>query len=197
MTCPPPPTAILTPASGTGHGLTLTLTQTDPDAGRPSIQMVQPTVDVSLSPHPTEHPVSPAGHSAEHRRSTRRPAPLQARSLSLARVRVAPPGRRVVLPAGWSDASRQVDRNAHAAPDRPLHASRSRAWGRPPSPSTGHGGVRPPQPRPRAVVASPCPSPPAIPTGWTCPGSPSTRPRPPARPRWPPAGFTLGLAVRR
>ena len=33
----PVPTALLTPASGQGHGLTLTLTQTDPDTGPPTL----------------------------------------------------------------------------------------------------------------------------------------------------------------
>ncbi len=51
---PPVPSRYLTPASGSGHGLTLTLTQTDPDTTGPvSLHVVQPTVDVSLSPHPS------------------------------------------------------------------------------------------------------------------------------------------------
>ncbi len=43
---PAVPTALLTPASGVGHGLTLTLTQTDGDRGPQSLQTVQPTVNV-------------------------------------------------------------------------------------------------------------------------------------------------------
>jgi len=101
---PPIPTRYLTPPTGVGHGLTLTLSQTDPD-GRPvSLQAVQPTVDVSLSPHPTAGlllPGSKPSNPVDRLRNPLAPAP---RSLSLGGFPL-PPRTHVVLPAGWSDVS--------------------------------------------------------------------------------------------
>ena len=67
---PPVPPRYLTPASGSGHGLTFTVTQTDPDSAGPvSLHTVQPTVDVSLSPHPTNSGL-PTGAPLAARRSS-------------------------------------------------------------------------------------------------------------------------------
>ena len=49
---PPIPTDLLTPASGVGHGLTLTLAQTDSDSGPRILNGVEPTADLTISPHP-------------------------------------------------------------------------------------------------------------------------------------------------
>jgi beta-glucosidase len=48
---PPIPTDLLTPASGVGHGLTLTLTRTNSDPGIGILQGVEPTADLTISPH--------------------------------------------------------------------------------------------------------------------------------------------------
>ncbi len=103
---PPIPSRYLTPASGTGHGLTLTLTQTDPDATGPvSLGAVQPTVDVSLSPHPTTSHLLPT--------LTRPVAPVDRLhnplgqgigEFPLSRTTAAAHSH-VVLPPGWSDVS--------------------------------------------------------------------------------------------
>ena len=99
---PPIPTDLMTPASGVGHGLTLTLAQTDSDSGPLILRGVEPTADLTISPHPT---------------STSAPAPLT----STAPVDQPQGGRsivdkvlalghrphqttsRVVLPAGWTN----------------------------------------------------------------------------------------------
>ncbi len=100
------PARYLTPASGSGHGLTLTVTQTDPDATGPvSFSGVQPTVDVSLSPHPTTShllpTVTPPVAPVERLQN-----PLAGRSglLPLGRSGAADHAH-VVLPPGWSDVS--------------------------------------------------------------------------------------------
>ena len=96
----PVPTELLTPASGIGHGLTLTLTQTDPDTGPLSVRTVQPTVDLSLRPHPSVNTIlrtskSPATVSQNHNFLT--PA------RRAAGAPLSPTRSRVVLPAGWTD----------------------------------------------------------------------------------------------
>ena len=99
------PPRYLTPASGTGRGLTLTLTQTDPDTSGPlSVQSVQPSVSVSLSPHPAARsllPGAPASPSVERFGS---PPALGSRSLLPGRP-LSPNHTHVVLPPGWSDVS--------------------------------------------------------------------------------------------
>ncbi len=111
----PVPTRLLTPANGVGHGLTLTLTQSDPDDGNSSasvpsvssaqtVRYVQPTVDISLSPHPSAGrllaeaaPIAPVD---------RLESPLGRGVGSFALGREASPAHtHVVLPAGWSDVS--------------------------------------------------------------------------------------------
>ncbi len=105
---PPVPSAYLTPASGSGHGLTLTLTQTDVDTGPQSIQTVQPTVDVGISPHPAGQLLPTPGPHAPpvvpgSANLARGPLSLGRRAFAQA---VAPSERsRIVLPAGWSDVS--------------------------------------------------------------------------------------------
>ncbi len=99
---PPVPTDLLTPSSGEGHGLTLTLAQTDPDTGPASEQLVEPTVDASIRPHPSpsplpESPASPiAGSRARHRPSIVRG------SLGLGGA-ISSNRSDIVLPPGWSD----------------------------------------------------------------------------------------------
>jgi beta-glucosidase len=99
----PVPTRYLTPASGSGHGLTMTLTQTDPDTTGPvSLQVVQPTVDMSLSPHPTTSSLLPITAAAAPVDRLRSPLGLGAGVLQLGPSL----GRtHVVLPPGWSDVS--------------------------------------------------------------------------------------------
>ncbi len=97
---PPVPTELLTPASGIGHGLTLTLTQTDPDTGPLSVRTVQPTVDLSLRPHPSVNTILPTSNS---------PATVSQNHNFLTPARraagapLSPTRSRVVLPAGWTD----------------------------------------------------------------------------------------------
>lgn len=101
---PPVPPVVLTPADGTGHGLTLTLTQTDPGAGPASVQSIQPTVDTSLSPHPSTNPLLPASTpSAPVDRRHRLLGP--ARGMPSLAYPASPTRSHVVLPAGWSDVS--------------------------------------------------------------------------------------------
>lgn len=114
-TLPPVPSDLLTPASGLGHGLTLTLTQTDPDESSPdsdgdvvtsgpsSLQVVEPTVETTIGPHPSvgqlvAHPASPP--TTPDRLSS----PLVRGSPALGGSTV-PTGSRVVLPPGWSNAT--------------------------------------------------------------------------------------------
>ena len=109
------PTSLLRPASGSGHGLTVTISRTDASANpsaeavaldeAQSYQLVQPTVDIAIRPHPSTalflpglSPGAPTDQS-----------PLQP-SLGLPRRRreeFSPTRTRVVLPAGW--------RNVHVA----------------------------------------------------------------------------------
>jgi beta-glucosidase len=100
---PAVPPRYLTPTSGQGHGLTLTLTQTAPNAGSGpvSLRSVQPTVNVSLSPHPTTTRLLP---------STTPGAPVE--RVHNPGIGSFPLGHRtgaththVVLPPGWSDVS--------------------------------------------------------------------------------------------
>ncbi len=105
---PPIPTGWLTPASGSGNGLTLTLTQVVSGGGSQSMQSVEPTVDLSITPHPA------IGRSLPTPNSVPAPfSPLPAigsnRPLTIGRrpsVGPRPPTRsQVVLPAGWSAAT--------------------------------------------------------------------------------------------
>jgi beta-glucosidase len=102
---PAVPTALLTPASGVGHGLTLTLTQTDDDVGPLSMQTVQPTVNVSLSPHPSSRRLLP-GSAASTAPVDRLHSPLSSAgtSPSLGRGRIRN-HTHTVLPPGWTDVS--------------------------------------------------------------------------------------------
>ena len=106
---PAVPTSLLRPASGSGHGLTVTINRTDATANPTaaavaldtvqSYQLVQPTVDIAIRPHPSTalflpglSPGAPTDQS-----------PLQP-SVGLPRGRgeeFSPTRSRVVLPAGW------------------------------------------------------------------------------------------------
>ena len=103
---PPVPSRYLTPASGAGHGLTLTLTQTDPDATGPaSLNAVQPTVDVSLRPHPaTSHLLPTVTPSAAPVERLHNPLAQGTGLFPLSRATSAA-HTRVTLPPGWSDVS--------------------------------------------------------------------------------------------
>ena len=103
------PTALLRPASGSGHGLTVTLTRTDATANPTaaavaldtvqSYQSVQPTVDIAIRPHPSTALFLP-GLSPGTADTTR--APLRPSvGLPLGRGADLPTRSRVVLPAGW------------------------------------------------------------------------------------------------
>ena len=98
----PVPTTVLTPASGQGHGLTLTLTQTDPDTGPPTYQIVEPTVDADISPHPTTR--QPLGNPALPGSVGRLPdiPSVVHQSLPLGSSGFTTRSH-IVLPAGWSD----------------------------------------------------------------------------------------------
>jgi beta-glucosidase len=107
---PAVPTSLLTPAVGRGHGLTLTLNRDGAVPGTDVVQSIEPTVDATLSPHPTAHPLPPGVASTtpvEHRpRRLRLPTTLPGGggSLSLGGSLFTPRSH-IVLPAGWSDAS--------------------------------------------------------------------------------------------
>lgn len=102
---PPVPAEYLAPASGVGHGLTLTLTQTDPDAIGPlSLQTVQPTVDVSLGPHPSTSRLLPSATPSSPVERLSNPLAVGSRPLSLGSAG-SPAHTHVVLPPGWSDVS--------------------------------------------------------------------------------------------
>ncbi len=60
---PPIPTSMLTPASGSGNGLTLTLAQANRGGGPQSMQTVEPTVDLSITPHPATGRPLPTANS--------------------------------------------------------------------------------------------------------------------------------------
>jgi beta-glucosidase len=106
---PPIPTSMLTPSSGPGNGLTLTLTQVVSRGGSQSMQSVEPTVDLSITPHPATGRLLPTPNSV--------PAPFSPlpaigsnRPLTIGRrpsvVGPRPPTRsQIVLPAGWSAAT--------------------------------------------------------------------------------------------
>ena len=99
---PPVPSALLTPASGQGHGLTLTLTQTDPDTGPPTYQMVEPTVAADISPYPTGrqllgNPTPPLTVGG-----LRDIPSVVHQSMPLGHSHFATRSH-IVLPAGWSD----------------------------------------------------------------------------------------------
>ena len=102
------PAAFLTPASGSGHGLTLTLTQTDPDTGPPSVEAVEPTVDISISA-----PIRPAhllpGAPPRLPRGADPESPPVLSHRPLGGRPTSPTRSRVVLPSGWSDVIGPVD----------------------------------------------------------------------------------------
>ena len=98
------PTGLLTPPSGRGHGLTLTLNESGQPSGTAPIRLLEPTIGVTLSSHPSDSPALPgtsrtAPVESRHGRpaSTDRPLPLG--------PPLAPTHPHVVLPAGWSDVS--------------------------------------------------------------------------------------------
>ena len=106
---PPVPTRFLSPESGVGHGLTLTLTQTDPDeaasgASVRSVRSVQPTVDVSLSLHPSTNRLLPEAPAIAPVDRLENPLERGIGSLALGRSASAS-HTHVVLPPGWSDVS--------------------------------------------------------------------------------------------
>ena len=102
---PPVPAEFLSPASGVGHGLTLTLTQTDPDVIGPlSLGTVQPSVDVSLGPHPSAAHLLPSATPSNPVERLSNPLAAGSRSLSLGSP-ASPTHTHLVLPPGWSDVS--------------------------------------------------------------------------------------------
>ena len=102
---PPVPAKFLAPASGVGHGLTLTLTQTDSDAIGPlSLGTVQPSVNVSLSPHPNTSHLLPGATPFNPVERLSNPLAAGSRSLPLGSG-ASPTHTHVVLPPGWSDVS--------------------------------------------------------------------------------------------
>ncbi len=106
---PPIPTGMLTPASGSGNGLTLTLTQAE-SGGRPqSMQSVEPTVDLNITPHPVTGHLLPTSNGGLTPLSglpsvgARRPFNIGGRQRV---VRPIPSTRsQIVLPAGWAAAT--------------------------------------------------------------------------------------------
>ena len=99
---PPIPTDLLTPASGVGHGLTLTLARTDSDSGPRILQGVEPTADLTISPHPPD--LRRPTLWRPPRRSTNRQADRSIDDGVLALGhRPHQTTSRVVLPAGWTN----------------------------------------------------------------------------------------------
>jgi beta-glucosidase len=102
---PPIPPSLLTPASGKGNGLDLTLTQVDRGGSPQSIQTVEPTVDLSIEPHPASGrllPTSNAGlapFSALPAVGSRPPLAIGRRANP---AQPPSPRSRIVLPPGWS-----------------------------------------------------------------------------------------------
>jgi beta-glucosidase len=103
---PPIPSSMLTPATGSGNGLALTLSQVE-DSGTPrAIQTVEPTVDLSIQPHPATGrllPTSNAGlapFSGLPGVGARRPLTIGRRASAVPRSQAR---SQIVLPAGWSD----------------------------------------------------------------------------------------------
>ncbi len=102
---PAVPTSLLTPASGGAHGLTLTLTRTDSDSGAAqSIEMVEPTADLQLSPHPAIKPRLGGSASLPPVERSTHAISLGRGGLSLGAA-TSPTRTRVILPAGWTDAA--------------------------------------------------------------------------------------------
>ncbi len=112
---PPVPTALLTPATGSGNGLTLTLVRAN---GTPTtVQMNQPTVDASIAPYPgVSSLLRPQG--AEPPVEQRAPGALNSSGSGFLGARRSSLGGRrslgsslgerptrsdVVLPPGWTD----------------------------------------------------------------------------------------------
>ena len=103
------PTSLLRPTSGSGHGLTVTITRSDATANASaaakaldavqSFQLVQPTVDIAIRPHPSTALFLPGLSQGAPPDQT----PLQP-MLGLPRSRgegILATRTRVVLPAGW------------------------------------------------------------------------------------------------
>ncbi len=102
---PAVPTSLLAPSSGSGHGLTMSITRTDVSSGSQpveSVQTVQPTADVSISPNPSSARLLPdLAPSASMGRSPVEPSLNRGRRLN---GRAFSPTRTDVnLPAGWSN----------------------------------------------------------------------------------------------
>ena len=97
---PPIPTALLRPDSGVGHGLTLTLSRTGSVSGPLAIKAVEPTADLTISPHPLSSGPPPLASTAPIDQAGG-PLPADNGILTLGRLRRTQSS--VVLPAGWSN----------------------------------------------------------------------------------------------
>ena len=98
---PPIPTDLLTPASGVGHGLTLTLAQTDSDSGPLILKGVEPTADLTISPHPVSSGPPPLASTAPIDQPPGGPS-IDNRVLALGH-RPHQTTSKVVLPGGWTN----------------------------------------------------------------------------------------------
>ncbi len=103
---PPIPADLLTPASGVGHGLTLTLSRTDSDSGPLVLKGVEPTPDLTISPHPVIAGPPPLASTApvDQRPAAQRPADqgIDNGILDLGH-RPHQTTSNLVLPAGWTN----------------------------------------------------------------------------------------------
>ena len=97
---PPIPTALLRPDSGVGHGLTLTLSRTGSVSGPLAIKAVEPTADLTISPHPLSSGPPPLASTAPIDQATNSPLADNG-ILTLGHLRRTQSS--VVLPAGWSN----------------------------------------------------------------------------------------------
>ncbi len=106
---PTVPSSLLVPATGSGHGLTLTLYRSDSDAGATpltgsqSVQMAVASSDVELARHPASRRLVGSTSLSPVDRATH-PLVLGKGGFSLG-APVSATRTRVVLPAGWTDAT--------------------------------------------------------------------------------------------
>jgi beta-glucosidase len=102
---PAVPTSLLTPSSGSGHGLTVSITRTDFSSGSQpvqSVQAVEPTADVSISPNPSSARLLPdLAPSASTGLTPVSPTLNRGRRLNGGTL--SPTRTDVELPAGWSN----------------------------------------------------------------------------------------------